>query len=125
MFQYLAENAERDDLFTIAIDGLLNMEAKGRNMQWARRITLERLAGREDNNYLYQLLSDLSAEVNDKSGDSSVGKLIGSVADDCRYCGAYGTVVQYPWRCLLFQFSRGPTNKGNLPFFAFGRRLIG
>lgn len=63
MFQYLAENAKKDDLFTIAIDGLLNMEAEAPIIRWARRITLERLAGKHDKMYLYQLLSDLSEEV--------------------------------------------------------------
>ena len=46
MFQFLAENAEKDDLFTIAIDGLLNLEASPTVLQWARRITLERLTTR-------------------------------------------------------------------------------
>ena len=128
MFQYLAENAERDDLFTIAIDGLLNMEAKGRNMQWARRITLERLAGREDKNYLYQLLSDLSAEVNDKSGQ--IRALENSLAVSgsrrlsvLRECMELSSNIR--GGVYYSSSSRGPTNKGNLPFFAFGRRLIG
>jgi tetratricopeptide (TPR) repeat protein len=72
MFQYLAETAERDDLFTIAIDGLLNMVVdappRPKMLQWARRITLERLAAREDAPYLYQLLSDLSEETDDQKG---------------------------------------------------------
>ncbi len=72
MFQYLAETAERDDLFTIAIDGLLNMVVdappRPKMLQWARRITLERLAAREDAPYLYQLLSDLSEETDDEDG---------------------------------------------------------
>jgi predicted negative regulator of RcsB-dependent stress response len=68
MFQYLAETAERDDLFTIAIDGLLNLEAPRPVLQWARRITLERLAGRHDKMYLYQLLSDLAEQVDDQEG---------------------------------------------------------
>ena len=72
MFQYLAETADRDDLFTIAIDGLLNMvvdaPAQPKMLEWARRITLERLAAREDAPYLYQLLSDLAAETDDQEG---------------------------------------------------------
>ena len=66
MFQHLAETAERDDLFTIAIDGLLNMEAPAPTLNWAKRITLERLTGRHDKMYLYQLLSDLSEELEDR-----------------------------------------------------------
>ncbi len=128
MFQYLAENADRDDLFTIAIDGLLNMEAKPAVMQWARRITLERLAGREDKNYLYQLLADLSAEVNDKSGQ--VRALENSLAVSgtrrlsvLRECMELSSKIR--GGSYYSSSSRGPTNKGNLPFFAFGRRLIG
>ena len=68
MFQHLAETAEKDDLFTIAIDGLLNMEAPKPVLEWARRIVLERLARRHDKMYLYQLLSDLSEQVNDHDG---------------------------------------------------------
>ena len=128
MFQFLAENAQRDDLFTIAIDGLLNMGSDSNVMQWARRITLERLAEREDKNYLYQLLSDLSSEVRNKSGQilalenslavSGTRRL--SVLRECMELssklrgGAYSSNSR-----------RGPSNKGNQPFFAFGRRLIG
>ncbi len=128
MFQYLAENADRDDLFTIAIDGILNMEARGPIMQWARRITLERLAGREDKNYLYQLLSDLSAEVNDQAGQiramenslavSGTRRL--SVLRECMELSSNIRGGVY-----YSGSSRGPSNRGNQPFFAFGRRLIG
>lgn len=65
MFQYLAENAEQDDLFTIAIDGLLNMEADASALRWARRCALERIASRHDKTYLYQLVSDMSEQLND------------------------------------------------------------
>ena len=75
MFQYLAETAEKDDLFTIAIDGILNMRddrgnrgAPDRLIRWARRITLERIAESPDKLYLYQLLSDLAAELRDPAG---------------------------------------------------------
>jgi tetratricopeptide (TPR) repeat protein len=128
MFPYLAENADRDDLFTIAIDGLLNMEAERPVMQWARRITLERLAGREDKNYLYQLLADLSAEVNDKAGQ--IRALENSLAVSgtrrlsvLRECMELSSKIR--GGSYYSSSSRGPTNKGNQPFFAFGRRLIG
>lgn len=82
MFQHLAETAERDDLFTIAIDGLLNMlvdaPPRPKMTQWARRITLERLAATEDRPYLYQLLADLAEETGD--GDGQVAALENSLA---------------------------------------------
>ncbi|MFN0058588.1 MAG: tetratricopeptide repeat protein [Planctomycetota bacterium] len=75
MFQYLAETAERDDLFTIAIDGILNLrDGRGNRgapdslIAWARRITLERIATRPDKLYLYQLAADLAAELRDTNG---------------------------------------------------------
>lgn len=68
LFQHLAETSEKDDLFTIAIDGLLNVEAPAPVMQWARRVTLERLARRHDKMYLYQLLSDLAEQVEQREG---------------------------------------------------------
>lgn len=66
MFQHMMEVAERDDLFTIAVDGLLNMEASAETLRWARRVVLERLAGREGKMYLFQLYSDLSEELDDR-----------------------------------------------------------
>jgi len=68
MFQHLAATAKADDLFTIAIDGLLNMEAPPAKLRWARRVTLERLTARHDRSYLYQLLADLSEELGDLDG---------------------------------------------------------
>lgn len=71
MFQYLAQTADRDDLFTIAIDGILNLRAQRGTrvpasiVQWALRTTLERLAGRSDRFYLYRLVTDLAADLGD------------------------------------------------------------
>jgi hypothetical protein len=68
MCQYLAETADKDDLFTIAIDGLLNMQAKAPVLRWARRVALERLANAgHDRMYLYQLVADLAEELEDNS----------------------------------------------------------
>lgn len=68
MFQQLAETAEEDDLFMIAIDGLLNLEAGERVLSWARRLTWERLAGRADKAYLYDLSAELSEDIGDHPG---------------------------------------------------------
>ncbi|MHC4911160.1 MAG: tetratricopeptide repeat protein, partial [Planctomycetota bacterium] len=128
MFQYLAETAERDDLFTIAIDGLLNMEADGATIQWARRITLERLAGREDKNYLYQLLHDLAEESGDKP--AQIRALENSIAvAGTRRLSVLRECMDLSSRVRGGVFSapgqNGPTNAGNEPFYAFARRLIG
>ncbi|MCB9890565.1 MAG: hypothetical protein H6832_08455 [Planctomycetes bacterium] len=71
MFQYLAQTADKDDLFTIAIDGLLNLRAQRgtrvpkSTVEWALRVTFERLATRSDKFYLYRLIADLAAELED------------------------------------------------------------
>ncbi len=70
-FQYLALHAPKDDLFTIAIDGILNLRAPRNSrvpdsvVRWALRVTLERLARKPDRFYLYRLASDLAVEVKD------------------------------------------------------------
>ncbi|MDJ0523253.1 MAG: hypothetical protein QNJ90_14380, partial [Planctomycetota bacterium] len=66
MFQHIAATAQKDDLFTIAIDGLLNLDAAAPVLRWARRQTLGRLAQRHDKMYLYQLISDLSEEIGER-----------------------------------------------------------
>ena len=77
VFQHLAETADKDDLFTIAIDGLLNMEAPAPVLDWARRVTLERLARRHDKMYLYQLIADLAEQTDDM--DARLAALEGSL----------------------------------------------
>lgn len=127
MFQHLAETAERDDLFTIAIDGLLNMlvDAPPRPgmTAWARRVTLERLAATEDRPYLYQLLADLAEETNDYDGQ--IAALENSLA-------AAGPRRASVLRELmeLSKPARGgfnqPARKGDRARqLAFGRRLVG
>jgi thioredoxin-like negative regulator of GroEL len=74
MFQNLAETSEKDDLFTVAIDGLLNVDAPPPVINWARRVTLARIAARPDKNYLYQLYSDLSEELRDTPGMLRAGE---------------------------------------------------
>ncbi|MEM8709962.1 MAG: hypothetical protein AAGG01_03350 [Planctomycetota bacterium] len=127
MFQYLAETADRDDLFTIAIDGLLNMVVdappRPRMLQWARRITLERLAGREDAPYLYQLLSDLAEETDD--GEGQLAALENSLAS----AGPRRASILRELMDLSKPVDRSfgqPSREGDRPRqLAYGRRLIG
>lgn len=71
MFQYMAQTAERDDLFTIAIDGILNLRAPREStvpdepVRWALRTTMERLAERPHRFYLYRLTADLAEDLGD------------------------------------------------------------
>ena len=79
MFQYLAETADNDDTFLVAIDGIVNMVGAQRigqspdqrsldRLMWAQRAILARLAEQGDKYYLYQILSDLTEERGDSIG---------------------------------------------------------
>ncbi|MEM9381578.1 MAG: hypothetical protein AAGB93_16605 [Planctomycetota bacterium] len=127
MFQYLAETADRDDMFTIAIDGLLNMlvdaAPRPKMVQWARRITLERLAAKEDATYLYQLLADLAEETQDEEGHvRALENLLASAGP--RRASVLRELME------LSKPSQGsfnsPGRSGNRDQqLAFGRRLVG
>lgn len=127
MFQYLAEVTDKDDLFTVSVDGLLNqlVDAPPRPemLAWARRQALERLAQRSDKPYLYQLLADLAEEANDKEAQLDALEYSLSIAATRR-----GSVLRE-----LMDLSKANTD----PFggsagggdverqLAFGRRLVG
>jgi predicted Zn-dependent protease len=64
--QYVTEIAQGDDLFLVAIDGIGNMRTRNAaTMKWAERRALERLTGRDDKLYLYEMLADLAEESRD------------------------------------------------------------
>jgi len=127
MFQHLAETAERDDLFTIAIDGLLNMlvdaPPRPRMVAWARRITLERLAATEDRPYLYQLLADLAGETNDLDGQ------VRALENSLAAAGPRRSSILRELMALSTSAPRGlgtPAREGDREqLLAFGRRLVG
>ncbi|MCP4093107.1 MAG: hypothetical protein GY747_06625 [Planctomycetes bacterium] len=125
MFQDIALNAVRDDLFIIAIDGLLNLDAPPSTMSWARRITLERLARRHDKVYLYQLLADLGEQVNDN--EARITALQGSlaIAGDRRVSVVRELMDLSAGRNNSFSFNtnQGPDNEDR--HLSYGRRLIG
>jgi hypothetical protein len=68
LFQFLVETAGQDDLFTVAVDGVLNMRARPAALRWTLRAILERLAARDDKTYLFQLCADLYEELEDNEG---------------------------------------------------------
>ncbi len=127
MFQFLAETAERDDLFTIAIDGLLNMVVdappRPKMLEWARRITLERLAAREDAPYLYQLLADLASETDDEDGQLT------ALENSLAAAGPRRASILRELMDLSKPAKRSfgsPARDGDRPRqLAFGRRLVG
>ncbi len=64
--QVLAEEAEQDDLFLVAIDGMLNLEAGRAPLQSALRRLRERIAASPDKIFLY----DIATDVMDSSGQA-------------------------------------------------------
>ena len=62
-FSVLMETAEADDLFTIAIDGLLNARAPDHAIENALRRLNERIATDPHNLHLYRLAADLNQEL--------------------------------------------------------------
>ena len=80
ILQYVAEHADDDAEFVVAIDGIINMigartfseeltPEMRRTFRWAARIILERIAGHNDRFYLYQLLGEIAQEVGDTEAE--------------------------------------------------------
>ena len=80
ILQYVAEHADDDAEFVVAIDGIINMigartfseeltPEMRRTFRWAARIILERIAGHNDKFYLYQLLGEIAQEVGDTEAE--------------------------------------------------------
>ncbi|WIO75057.1 tetratricopeptide repeat protein [Porticoccaceae bacterium LTM1] len=80
MLQYVAEHADGDNEFVVAIDGIINMiggrrfgqvleENVQNTFQWAHRIILERITARKEKFYLYTLLSEIANETRDNKAE--------------------------------------------------------
>ena len=79
LLQYAAEHAMDDNAFVVAMDGIVNMIGRSfadrltpvmrRTFRWAQRIILERVTGRADKFFLYQLLADIAQETGDIEGE--------------------------------------------------------
>ncbi|MDE0442765.1 MAG: hypothetical protein OXL38_11655 [Gammaproteobacteria bacterium] len=80
VLQYVAEHAEDDSAFVVAIDGIINMigarsfteqltTVMRKTFRWTQRIILERIAGHSDRFYLYQLFADVAHELGDREGE--------------------------------------------------------
>ncbi|MFQ5506784.1 MAG: tetratricopeptide repeat protein, partial [Planctomycetota bacterium] len=148
MFQFLAESAEKDDLFTIAVDGILNMRdgrgnrgAPDRIVAWMRRVVLERIARRPDKLYLYRLVADLSEELKDQAMAIRALKAALPIAGEQRTqilrelmamakkLGGGGRSSGVVWRILpsgVAVPSRGSVARPrNADQLMFGRRILG
>ena len=63
-YQLLAEESTEDDLFTVAIDGLLNLDASPSVMAAAYRRILTRIAAAPEKIFLYSLAEDVLTAMN-------------------------------------------------------------
>ncbi len=68
IFSDLIKPSARDDLFVVAVDGLLNMDANPRIMAFAEMRIRERLASRPDTVFLLRLLQDVLEQRRDEKG---------------------------------------------------------
>ena len=78
ILQFSAENAVEDNDFVVAVDGILNLIGTDTiykqqpapetldTLAWTRRVILERIAGRPNTFYLYELLADIAIEQRDR-----------------------------------------------------------
>jgi Ca-activated chloride channel family protein len=106
-FQNLVEDAAEDDLFTVAVDGLLNLNAKPTAMRSALRRVYSRIAAKPDKVFLYQLAGDLleasarPGEVNDVMEQAVVvagerrGPMLRELMDGAKADGRNDRVIQF------------------------------
>ena len=134
ILQFFAENAVEDNDFVVAVDGILNLIGTTTFFQqpdpevqdtldWTKRVILERIAGRANKFYLYELLADIAREKGDT--EASFVALENSLAE----AGLRRPAVL---RELLTMstpnagFSGFSTGSGDINRqLKFGRRLVG
>ena len=134
ILQFFAENAVEDNEFVVAVDGILNLIGTTTFFQqpdpevqdtldWTKRVILERIAGRANKFYLYELLADIAREKGDT--EASFVALENSLAE----AGLRRPAVL---RELLTMstpnagFSGFSTGSGDINRqLKFGRRLVG
>ena len=134
ILQFFAENAVEDNDFVVAVDGILNLigtttffqqpdpEAQD-TLDWTRRVILERIAGRANKFYLYELLADIAREKGDT--ETSFVALENSLAE----AGLRRPAVLRELLTLSTPnagFSGFSTGSGDIDRqLKFGRRLVG
>ena len=84
MFLDLLEGADKDDLFTVAVDGLLNLNADRPMLRIAQRRVKERIARRPHKAFLYQLAADLAEEMRDTEEQVAMTSLMVIVSGERR-----------------------------------------
>ncbi|MSR75556.1 MAG: VWA domain-containing protein [Planctomycetes bacterium] len=87
LFLALLEDADKDDLFTIAADGLLNLNAPAKQLRPALRRIRERIAVRPSSGFLWQLAADYEEELGAKERQRTMTVGLAAVSGERR--GAY------------------------------------
>ena len=134
LLQYVAEHAEDDNEFVVAVDGIINMVGQRMFFQqlgaeveavfrWTHRVILERITGREDKFYLYTLLSEIAQETNDREGEFTAMENSVSEAGIRRLAVLREIVTMATPNAGFFTIYR---NEGDPERqLTYGRRLIG
>ena len=112
-FLYLVETAAADDLFTVAVDGLINLNAPAPALRTALRRVYARIAAQPDKVFLYRLAVDLLDTLGDVPGQMAVLEQAVVVAGQRR-----GPILR---ELMTMAQQAGDVDR----MIAFGRSLIG
>ncbi len=82
--QVLCERADTDNLFGVAVDALLNLNAPPPVLRAARVDAVVRVAGRPDRTVLYHVLADVSDELHDPGPQVRAAEVTVAVSDEER-----------------------------------------
>ncbi len=82
--QVLADGAATDNLFAVAVDGLLNLNGAPPALRAARRAAVVRAADRPDRTVLYHVMADLSDELKDPAGQVRAAEVTVAISDEER-----------------------------------------
>ncbi len=87
LFLALLEDADKDDLFVVAADGLLNLDAPPQMLRPALRRIRERIAARPSSAHLWQLAADFEQELGERERQRLMTVGLAAVSGERR--GAY------------------------------------
>lgn len=123
LLQYVMEGTGEDDLFVVAVDGIMNMVG-GREssqkfqavLEWTRRLVLERLAAGPNKIYLYRVLAEVSDALNDQAANFAAIENTLSLSE---------TMRSATLRQLVTMVKSASSNQENIArHLAYGRRLV-
>lgn len=126
LLQYAMEEAEEDDLFVVAVDGIINMvgrspvEALNKQFRpvliWVRRLILERLAEGTDRVYLYTLFGEVNDELGNRKGSFAALENKLSLSEVTRAVTLRELIVKSKPKIFDKEY--------NQRYLAYGRRLV-